>query len=69
MKKSSYTILSEYYSEDGRLTAYVLKEDQREDYKVIFGDDEFSLEKKTPFKLYSNQGQAEDAAEDWVMQK
>lgn len=69
MRKQHYTILSEYCSDDGRLTAYVLKEHTSNDYKVIFGDDEFSLEKGTPFKLFSSQGLAEDAAEDWVMQK
>jgi len=68
MSKPQFTTLSEYYSDDGRYVAYVLKEDNCNNYKVIFGNDEFSLEKSTPFKIFNNQGLAEDAAEDWVNQ-
>lgn len=66
MKHKQYTKVSEFYSEDGTRSAYVMMEVHNENlYKVLFGTDEF--ESTTQFKFFYDLDKAKEAAEEWAL--
>lgn len=59
-----YTLLTEFFSDDKTRTSSVFKENISSGYyKVVF---QVEGDSHQLFKFFTNQGKAEDAAEDWI---